>query len=322
MANTVIRGDVPAEISWGQGSTYDLPTASTWYVNNLAGVIAGDGSARTRPLPSVADAIAKASAHDTIFCMAGHAENITASNTFSGSSVNTGAMTIPVGVRIIGEGQSTRRPTFTFTAAASTLLFSASGCSIENCVILCPQSGTTTTSALVTVSASACVVRSCLFTMSASSTALATTGVSIGASAANLLISGCIAVTFTGTPTSWASTSATNAPGRVNIIGNTVRMLLSSATGGVVDLSSASVTAPADWVIADNRFSNLTAASTVVIKGVAGATGHVVNNYLETVGGTAAATAITTPGNMVMFGNQVAQAGKQGIAVTTGGNSS
>lgn len=320
MANTVIRGDVPAEITWGQGGTYDLPSASTWYVCNRSGVIAGDGSARTRPLPSVADAIAKSAAHDTVYILAEHAENITASNTFSGSTVNTGAMTIPVGIRFIGEGYSTRRPTLTCTATDSTLLFSASGCSIENCIIRCPQSGSTTTTALITVSASSCAVKTCSFTMAATGTATAATGISLGSSAANCLVADNIGFTFTGVATSWVSTSSTTAPGRVNIVRNVVRLLLSSASGGVVDLSASTGTAPSDWYISDNRFANLTAASTVAVKGVASGTGHVVNNYLETVNG-AAATAITTPGNMTMYGNLVAQAGKQAIAVTVGGNS-
>ena len=60
----------------------------------------------------------------------------------------------------------------------------------------------------------------------------------------------------------------------------------------------------------------------MVIKGVASATGHIVFNYLETVAGTAAAVAITTPGGMAMYQNFVAQGGKQAIATTTGGNSS
>jgi|GEM_PF-5262013 len=320
MPATII-GDVPAEIIPGQGSTYDLPSGASWYVSNRAGVIAGDGKTRLRPLPSIADALAAASAYDTIYVLGGHTENVTASNTFSGSAVNTGAMTIPVGVRIIGEGQLSRRPTLTFTAVASTIALASAGSSIENIMLFCPQTGSTTTTALVTISASSCSVRSSFFFMASSATALSATGVSLGASATYAQITDCVGFTVTGTPTSWISTSATTAPGRVHIRRNIMRMLLSSATGGVIDFSSASGIAPAEWVISDNMLSNLTAASTVVIKGVASAAGHIVNNYLETVGGTAAATAITTPGNMVMFGNQVAQAGKTSIATTTGGAS-
>ncbi len=315
-------GNYPQALSFdGQGTVYDVPSGATWYVCNRSGVVNGDGTARTRPLPSIADAIAVGGSFDTCYVLANHTENVTASNTFSGSTVNTGAMTIPIGFRIIGEGQLTRRPTLTLTAVASTLLLSNSGCSIENMTILCPQSGSTTTTALVTITGSSCALRSNSFTLAASGTALATTGVSLGSLASNAQIDDNSAITFTGTPTSFISTSATTAPGRVRIRRNIARILLSSATGGVIDFTSATGTAPVDWIISDNMMSNLTAASTVVIKGVASATGHIVNNYLETVGGTAAATAITTPGGMVMFGNLVAQAGKTAIATTTGGAS-
>lgn len=309
----------------GQGTLYDMPSASIWFVCNRSGVINGDGTSRDRPMASIADALARSSVFDTIFVLAEHAENVTASNTFDGtnqSGPNTGAQTILKGVRIIGEGVATRRPTLTFTAAASTIALAANGSTIENFVLLCAQSGTVTTTAMVTMTSSSCAVKSCFFTMAASATALATTGISLASGAANAVISDCIGVTFTGTPTSWVSTSGTAAPARVQILRNVVRLLLSSATGGVIDFTSGSGTAPADWIIADNCLANLTAASTVVIKGVASATGQIIFNYLETVAGTAAAVAITTPGGMTMYQNFVAQGGKQAIATTTGGNSS
>ena len=87
----------------------------------------------------------------------------------------------------------------------------------------------------------------------------------------------------------------------------------------MIDFTSGSVTPPKDWLIADNNLSNLTAASSVVIKGVAASTGHIAYNNLETLGA-AAAAAITTPGSMVMYQNFVSQAGKTGILTTTGGS--
>jgi len=309
----------------GQGTVYDMPWGATWFVNNRTGIVNGDGTNRDRPMVSLADALARASAYDTIYVGPGHAENVTASNTFSGAVTggpNTGAQTIPQGVRIIGEGSGTNRPTFTLTAVASTFALAAANSSIENVRILSPQTGSTTTTTMVTVTAAGCAVRSCQFQGSASATALVTTGISLSSAANDFQATDNTGFTVTGTPTAWLATTGTAAAARVQILRNTIRWLMSGVAVPVVDFTSGSGTAPADWVIADNCLSNLTAASTVVIKGVASATGHIVFNYLETVAGTAAAVAITTPGGMVMYQNFVAQGGKQAIAITTGGNSS
>lgn len=312
----------------GQGSVYDMPCDDVWFVCNATGTQNSGGpigTSRNNPFQSLADALARADQDDVIFVLPEHAENITASNTFSGTSStgpNTGAQTIPVNCRIIGEGTGTQRPVFTFTAAGSTLALANAGSTIENCILQGPQTGTTTVTTMVTVTAAGCAVKSCRVQLASSSTALVTTGISLSSAANDFVASDNFVDAITGTPSAWIATTGTAASARVQILRNTARIPMASASTPVIDFTSGSVTPPTNWVIADNCLSNLTAASTVVIKGVASATGHIVFNYLETVGGTAAAVAITTPGNMVMFQNFVAQAGKQAIAITTGGNSS
>lgn len=312
----------------GQGTVYDMPQGNVWFVNNSTSVpsVPGQtGTSKQSPFQSLADALARASTFDTIYVGAGHAENVTASNVFSGTAStgpNTGAQVIPAGVRIIGEGAGTNRPTFTLTAVASTFALANANSSLENIRILCPQTGTTTTTTLVTVTAAGCAVRVCQFQGSSSATALCTTGISLSSAANDFQATDNTGFTVTGTPTAWLATTGTAAAARVQILRNTVRWLMSGVAVPVVDFTSGSVTPPADWVIADNALANLTAASTVVVKGVASATGFIIFNYLETVAGTAAAVAITTPGGMTMYQNFVAQGGKQAIAITTGSNSS
>lgn len=280
------------------------------------------GTTRTNPFQSLADALARADQDDVIFVLPEHAENITASNVFSGTAStgpNTGAQTVPINCRIIGEGVGSQRPVFTFTAAASTLALAAAGNTIENCILACPQTGTTTVAAVITISAAGCKVLNNQFQLSSSATALVTTGIALAAGSVDCVIQGNQGYTVTGTPTSWIAPSGTVGSNRVLIKNNQVRALLSATTGGIIDLSANSGTAPKDWQIADNMLANLTASSTVVIKGVSGATGSIEYNDLET-GAAAAATAITTPGSMTMFQNFVSQAGKTAILTTTGGS--
>jgi hypothetical protein len=309
---------------FGQGSVYDMPTGNVWFVCNRTGVVNGDGTSRNAPFVSIADALARVvgtngNQGDVIFVLSGHAENVTASNVFSGTSStgpNTGAQVIQAGVRIIGEGQSTARPTLTFTAAASTIALANQGSTIENMILLCPQTGTTTTAAMVTVTAAGCKVLSNRFNLSSSATALATTGISTSSAASDCMIAWNTGDTVTGTPTSWMAPTGTVGANRITIANNNIQALLSATTGGCVDLTANSGTAPADWNIYGNLFINKTASSTVALKGVANCTGTVAENYLGLQNGSGGATAINTPGNWNMFQNFGGTIGKQGIAIT------
>jgi hypothetical protein len=290
----------------GQGSLYDMPSGEVIFVCNRAGVVNGDGTQRDRPKASIADAIAGinttsglATGAATIFVLSGHAENVTGSNIFSGSTVNTTAVAIPAGTRIIGEGFGTARPVITFAAAASTVAFAAANCSWENMILQCPQSGTTTVAAMFTVTAAGCTVRGCQFQMATSATALVTTGISLSSAASDTFVLDNNAYATTGTPTSWVSTTGTTGPTRVSILRNVALLPLSAVAGGLVDCSSASGTAPTNWVVADNTLVNQTASSTAAIKGVAGWTGIVAYNNLGIMTATSGATTAITPNSTV-----------------------
>ena len=106
-----------------------------FWVNNSSvlpdkGVAGSDGNPGTylRPFKTVDYAIGRctASRGDIIMVMPGHAENI------AGAS---GITSDVAGVAIVGLGAGSLRPTFTFTATASTWVVSAANCSFVNIIL-------------------------------------------------------------------------------------------------------------------------------------------------------------------------------------------
>ncbi len=313
------------------GSVADAFSGPVFFVCNrsplyspYAQMSRGDGTSMDKPLPSIADALQKVGADTTggsrIYVLEGHAENVTASNTFSGTDANgpnTGTQTFPAGCRIIGLGVGRSRPTLTFTAAASTIAFSNANCSIENFVMLCPQTGTTTVAAMVTITAAGCQVFNCLQQAASSATALVTTCISLSSAASEARIEGVVAYGTTGTPTSWLSTTGTVGPARVAARFCDVRLPLSATTGGCIDTSANSGTAPVDWEVRESVFANNTASSTVALKFVSGMTGQVKDCGLGIKNATGAATAINPVGNLELIQTFCTVPGKAGLIVGT-----
>lgn len=98
-----------------------------WVNSNGGANITGAGT-RTRPLATIAGALAycKADRGDIIICKSGHAENIIAAGTLN---VNIS------GVSIIGLGQGADRPTLTFnTATTASVTVTANNVTIQNIV--------------------------------------------------------------------------------------------------------------------------------------------------------------------------------------------
>lgn len=92
---------------------------------------------------------------DLIIVYPGHAETLSAADYMS----STGAAS---GFSIIGLGSGTQRPTFTWSAAASTWLFDTAGVELANCRLFLAGSTSSTTAltvaAAITVSAASCRV--------------------------------------------------------------------------------------------------------------------------------------------------------------------
>ncbi len=113
--------------SYGQGP--DTPTATLDYAIGLA----------------------TASKGDIIYIMPGHTENLATAS----------AVTVDkIGLQIIGLGNGSNRPTFTYTAADATVVMSAKATSISNCIF---AAGIDDTANLITMSSGDNHVDHCLF---------------------------------------------------------------------------------------------------------------------------------------------------------------
>ncbi len=101
-------------------------TGQIIFVNSATGNSNGDGTS-LRPFSTLESAMNKSglSAGDAIILMEGHAETI------SGAA---GAAIDVAGVSVIGLGVGNKRPTFSFSATASTIVMTAASCSLRNII--------------------------------------------------------------------------------------------------------------------------------------------------------------------------------------------
>lgn len=107
----------PGKVFWVNNSTVLPPYG-------VAGAAGNDGTF-LKPLSTLTRALALCVANrgDIIMVMPGHAENV----------ATAGAIDVnKAGVAIIGLGSGTKRPKFSFTAAAATFVISAANCSFYN----------------------------------------------------------------------------------------------------------------------------------------------------------------------------------------------
>lgn len=130
-----LKGQIPAT------------TGQVIFVNSNTGNSTGDGTS-LHPFDTLENALNKSglSSGDTIVLMEGHAETI------SGAA---GAAIDVAGVSIIGMGVGNKRPTFSFSATASTITMTAANCSLKN--VICKATIDAVVSAIV-VSAAGCTI--------------------------------------------------------------------------------------------------------------------------------------------------------------------
>ena len=109
------------------GTGGDVGTGNVYFVDSGVGNDSGSGTF-DKPFATLDYAIGRCTASngDRIFLKEGHAETVSAAG---GIAVDV------IGVSIIGIGKGALRPTFTFSATASTMTMSAASCSIENVII-------------------------------------------------------------------------------------------------------------------------------------------------------------------------------------------
>ena len=199
---------------------------------------------------------------DKIVCLPGHTENIATAN----------AWPLVAGVRIIGiENSIADRPTFTWTAAAATVLMNKANVRLSNLnLFFCPAAGGgITVGAPITISAAGCVIEGGSIRMSTDATTLCTIGVTTTAGATDLTIS---------VPRVYGATAGTPTTGfqfvgatRLNLIGTSISMATSAAGVGVIRFLT---TASTDIQVYDCQFRNNLTNSTAAVTGMAGVTGE------------------------------------------------
>lgn len=133
-----------------------VTTGTTYFVHSGTGN-SGGGHSMHRPCNTIDNAfgISGLSSGDTIVVLPGHAEDISAA---------TSLVADVAGVRVIGLGSGSSRPTLTYTATAGTVELDAANITFENIVFK------TSISAVVVgvnVDAANCTLRNCEFTWDA-----------------------------------------------------------------------------------------------------------------------------------------------------------
>jgi hypothetical protein len=250
-----------------------------------------------RSYASVAAALAecKSGRGDVIYVAPGHTETITATSWTSA---------LVAGVQIIGLGQGTTRPTFTFAVAGATVAVSVAGVTFRNCRFICDGTAATTVTAGFTVTGEGCDFIDNYFHVGTSNTQKCATLLTVSAANCrfiNNVVIGDTAATLTTTIIA-LGTATTGADGFV-CTGNFIKAAAAATTTGVIKNITQSGTATNSNIkIVGNYLHNLIASSTVCISfaGNAVTTGVVANNYCRTeVGGAGGISPVTYAGTGV-----------------------
>lgn len=221
-----------------------FPTGNIWWVGSTvtaASDAAGFGRNPDAPFATLVYAEAAAAAGDTIFVMPGHAETI--------GVTGAAAMTLNLaGLKVIGLGGRTLRPTFLIDGFADTYVsVAAADIVLEN---LCFKAGHANIAFGFSVSAAGVEFRRCVFLENTAAENFLVT-IQTTAAADDLLIEDCV---FYGVTQATECIELVGANDRVTIRNNLISGLFS------VSAISASTTACLGIQIHNNRIFNGTAA--------------------------------------------------------------
>lgn len=110
------------------GDVFFVDSAATGAADDVVSGVSPDKPFSTLAYTFSSDRVTSG---DTVYVMPSHAESLAAA----------GAIAMDIaGVRVVGLGRGSARPTFTWTAAAATWTISGANCALEN--VLCTTSGT------------------------------------------------------------------------------------------------------------------------------------------------------------------------------------
>lgn len=267
MASKFAFGDVQV------GAALPLTSGAYWFVSSTLGSNGNRGDKPERPVATIAKAISLAAAGDTIVCLPGHTEAVTAAGTITVSKA---------GLTILGVGYGRRRPVITYTTAVGASFdITAANVRIENVVF--SGVGVDAVTAMVNVSAADAQFVNCEFE-TGNATNQATLGILTTASADRLLVQSCH---FHGSADAGTATA-------IRVVGgDSIRILDNifignyTTTLGAIDNAT---TACTNCTVRDNCIYNRTASSTKAMTFQAGSTGQIARNYMQILSGTAPIT--------------------------------
>jgi hypothetical protein len=241
---------------------------------------------------------------DRIVCLPGHTENIDVANKWSN---------IVPGVTVLSMGEGTARATFTWNAAAATVLFNQANFGIKNCILQMatdPASSTSVTvAAPITVSAKGCFIDDCFIQWGVAAAQNVTIGITTTAAATDFRFNRnrCYAVTAAAPGTTFLRLTGTD---RLEMQDTWIHGPGSSTTIGPVQQLT---TAGLGMFINRCAFTSTTALSTIAFTAISGNTGQMSNC---TFGVLASGNGITT-GSALQFNQSfVAITTAAGVAVT------
>ncbi len=257
----------------------DVPTTGdVYFVNSATGADATtNGRTIAAPFATLAYALGHvtASQNDTIYVLPGHAEAVIAAGTINWSLA---------GVTVIGLGEGTARPTFSWTTILSaTMTMGSANCRISNCIF--DLSGISALVSGIVVTAAGCKIDNCTFITALAGTGTAPLGSILTSAAANYLT---IADNqFLGpalTPTTIAAaTGCIQLVGGtgIRITGNFMTPWCTTTTGPI----ACTTTLTNNIQITRNYIYNQTLSSSKCISLLTGSTGIISDNRMQMLGG-------------------------------------
>lgn len=233
---------------------------------------------------------------DKILIAPGHTESVSAADMGS----HTGAAS---GFSIIGLGDGTMRPAFTWTAAAASWLIDTANVEIANLQLFLAgahAAGSALTVATpIAVSGVGCKILNCFIRWGFDADQIVGDGISWTATDGVFAYNTAIAPVAAVPSNTFFSVS--DASDRLQIIGNTIVGATDAVTRGVVDFNTA---ASADVQIGFNYLANILASSTKALStSIDDVTGRIFYNQFRVNSGILATTVATTPFDCEYFQN-------------------
>lgn len=296
-----------------------VPGGRIRYVGNYpntsslkTGLAPGDGTTPESPLSSLFGAgggidslRGRINAGDIIYILPGHVETISIADVS-----NTGVVSATAaGYSIVGMGNGSLRPTFNWTAAASTWLLNQPGIELANLVLNFAVTAATVVVTPMTVSAANCRIVDCYINWGVSTTigcgsTLGAIAYTTAADDCEFLNNECVNLDTAGTTGNAITLLSLNGADRIKIFDNDIQGATTVVTVGPIHFLT---TASLNVKIQNNYISNTIASSTKALSSaISGVTGFIRFCSFFVNSGIVAITTTNLPGMYQCFTSNAA----------------